>query len=541
VTDGVTTEAAMTVEPSTTDEGGRAVPPASGNSAVPDPVRRRLAPRIGRDPRSWLATGVIVLIAGALRVIGLAHPPGKIFDETYYATEGQELFDHGVEWRPEDNRGDFVVHPPLGKWIIGTGEWLFGRNGHGGWLSHGEFGWRIAAAVFGTLSVLILIRVGRRLFGSTVLGCMAGLLLALDGMHFVLSRSALLDIFLMTFILAAFACLLLDRDQRRARWLAALEAGYDPARPSATGRPKLGVPWWRLAAAVMIGCAGAVKWSALWHFAAFIVLIVAWEVRARRAASVRHPWRDTFLDELGWMVAFVAIALGVYLASWTGWFLSDTGWDRHYLANELHRRELPVIGALQNLWHYHQQALAFHDGLHEKHRYQSWPWQWLLLGRPVAFYYSGDGSCGAASCSSEVLLLGTPVLWWSFLPALAGLTWFGVTRRDWRAGAIALGAAAGIVPWFWYEIKDRTMFSFYALPSLPFLILAVVYVLGAIIGPAPSRAGPMSDRRLFGTVFAAVYVVLVALCFAYFYPIYTGKVITYAQWTARMWLGGRWI
>jgi hypothetical protein len=29
--------------------------------------------------------------------------------------------------------------------------------------------------------------------------------------------------------------------------------------------------------------------------------------------------------------------------------------------------------------------------------------------------------------------------------------------------------------------------------------------------------------------------------FAYFYPIYVGKVIPYAQWMARMWLGSRWI
>jgi dolichyl-phosphate-mannose-protein mannosyltransferase len=540
LTDGGSTDISVNFEPSASDAGG-STSPASDGSRVPEEVRRRLSPRTGRDLKSWYATGVVVLIAAALRLIGLAHPPGKIFDETYYATEGQELFDHGVEWRPEDHRGDFVVHPPLGKWIIGVGEWFFGRNGHGGWLTHGEFGWRISAAVFGTLSVLLLIRIARRLFGSTILGCAAGLLMALDGMHFVLSRSALLDIFLMTFILAAFGCLVLDRDQRRARWLAAMEAGLDPTRRGSAGRPKLGVPWWRLAAAVMIGCAAAVKWSALWHFLLFVVLIIVWEIAVRRAAGARRPWRDALLDELGWVAAFVGIAVVVYLASWTGWFVTDTGWDRHYLANQLHQRELPVIGALQNLWEYHKQALQFHEGLHDKHRYQSWPWQWLLLGRPVAFYYNGDGSCGAASCSSEVLLLGTPVLWWSFLPALAGLTWFGASRRDWRAAAIGLGAAAGIVPWFWYEIKDRTMFFFYALPSLPFLVLAVVYVLGAIIGPAQPRGAPVSDRRLFGTIFAGVYVGLVALCFAYFYPIYVGKVITYAQWSARMWLGGRWI
>ena len=37
------------------------------------------------------------------------------FDEVYYATEAQELLRYGYE----DNRGYmFIVHPPLGKWLI---------------------------------------------------------------------------------------------------------------------------------------------------------------------------------------------------------------------------------------------------------------------------------------------------------------------------------------------------------------------------------------------------------------------------------------
>ena len=50
-------------------------------------------------------------------------------------------------------------------------------------------------------------------------------------MEFVLSRTALLDIFLMFFILAAFGCLVMDRDQRRRRWLRAMEDGLDPTGP----------------------------------------------------------------------------------------------------------------------------------------------------------------------------------------------------------------------------------------------------------------------------------------------------------------------
>ena len=85
----------------------------------------------------------MVAIAGVLRFVDLTHPPGKIFDEIYYATEGHDLFTHGVEWNAASNTGDFVVHPPLGKWIIGLGDWLFENN---------SFGWRFMPAVFGTLA-----------------------------------------------------------------------------------------------------------------------------------------------------------------------------------------------------------------------------------------------------------------------------------------------------------------------------------------------------------------------------------------------------
>jgi dolichyl-phosphate-mannose--protein O-mannosyl transferase len=101
-----------------------------------------------------------------------------------------------------------------------------------------------------------------------------------------------------------------------------------------------------------------------------------------------------------------------------------------------------------------------------------------------------------------------------------------------------------MLPWFYYAVADgRTMFSFYVLPALPFLVLAVVYVLGAIMTPPGGMAtGPArSDRQLIGVIVVSAYVVMVALCFLYFYPVFVGKAIPYPAWQARMWLGGRWI
>ncbi|SCG41070.1 dolichyl-phosphate-mannose--protein mannosyltransferase [Micromonospora halophytica] len=538
-------------------------PPTGGDGGIPAVVRRRLATVEARlDVNSWLATAAVVVIAAVLRLLDLSRPAGKIFDEIYYARDGYGLIDKGVEWNYKDNGPSYVVHPPLGKWLIGLGEWAFGYAdaehnitvpGHL-MTTAPEFGWRISAAVAGILSVLMLTRIARRMFRSTTLGCAAGLLLALDGFHLVLSRTALLDIFLLLFVLAAFGALVLDRDSRRRRWARALEGGLDPTAVGPAGRPAGGWrtwPWWRLAAGVLLGCAVAVKWSALYFVPAFGLLALLWEVGVRRSAGVRRPWRDALLDELPWLVLAGVIMVVTYVATWSGWLLGDDGYYRlaERYPNTPGLSDTPVIGALNNLFQYHKAAFDFHTGLETPHKYQSWPWQWLLLGRPVAFYWSNSGGCGAASCASEILLLGTPLLWWSFLPALAALVWLGIARRDWRAGAILLSLAAGLLPWFWFALDGRTMFSFYAAPALPFLVLAVVYVLGAIATPstpegtaeAPADPGRSADRRLVGGVIVGAYVLLVALCFAYFHPIFVGNSLPYEDWSGRMWLDGRWI
>jgi hypothetical protein len=99
------------------------------------------------------------------------------------------------------------VHPDGGKWLIAAGEQIFGMT---------PFGWRVSAAIAGALTVLILCRLVRRMTGSTLLGCVAGLLLATDGLHLVVSRLALLDIFVGLWVVCAVACLVADRDWARA-------------------------------------------------------------------------------------------------------------------------------------------------------------------------------------------------------------------------------------------------------------------------------------------------------------------------------------
>ena len=151
------------------------------------------------------------------------------------------------------------MQPEMGKLLIAAGEWLFGLN---------SFGWRFASAVFGSLAILLMCRIARRMTRSTLLGCVAGLLMSLDGLEFVLSRTGILDIFLMFFVLAAFGCM-------RHR------PGHLPRRAGRTGSPagaggpagpRLGIRRWRVAAGIFLGLAVATKWDAVWYIVGFAAL-----------------------------------------------------------------------------------------------------------------------------------------------------------------------------------------------------------------------------------------------------------------------------
>ncbi|MGW0884465.1 dolichyl-phosphate-mannose--protein mannosyltransferase [Streptomyces sp. NPDC002671] len=545
--------------------------PAEGAPA--GDVRERLVPPYAEPSRRlWQALGVppalggrftrwsgwggpllVTLMAGLMRFYNLGSPRAVIFDETYYAKDAWALVHRGYEVNWDKNANDlvlqthghlaipsdaaYVVHPPVGKYMIGLGELMFGFN---------PFGWRFMTALLGTLSVLLLCRIGRRMFRSTFLGCLAGALMAVDGLHFVMSRTSLLDGVLMFFVLAAFGCLVIDRDRSREKLAAALPVAPDGrVRPDAHVGNTFRFGWrpWRWAAGLMLGLAIGTKWNGLYILAAFCLMAVLWDVGARKVAGARHPYLAVLKYDTGiTFLATVPVAIGVYLLSWTGWILSPAdgtgGYYRNWAATDGKGGNWTFLPDwLRSLWHYEHEVYKFHVGLTSPHTYQSNPWSWIVLGRPVSYFYEspapGTDGCPANAgekCAREVLAIGTPLLWWAACLAILYVLWRWAFRRDWRAGAIACGIAAGYLPWFMYQ--ERTIFLFYAVVFVPFLCLAVAMMIGAIIGPA----GSGETRRVIGASTAGVLVLLIAWNFIYFWPLYTGTAIPIDSWRSRMWL-----
>jgi dolichyl-phosphate-mannose-protein mannosyltransferase len=522
-------------------------------------VRRLVAETAGSGTISgsafwgWAGPLLVMLFGGFIRFYRLSQPHAVVFDETYYVPDANSILRHGVELNHVKNvnqlllqgnpnfllkTGEVVAHPPLGKIMMAVGQWTFGLT---------PFGWRFTVCLIGTVSILMTARIARRMTGSTLLGCIAGLLLALDGLELVLSRTAILDVLLMFWVLAAFGLLVLDREKTIARLQAAALAGV-----GGEDGPHLGIRWLRVGAGLCLGAACATKWNGLWYLLAFGALAIVWDLGARRAAGYSRWLPGGLRSEAKWLpLWFVAVPFVVYTASWTGWFVNPNGYDRNWAAQ--HGNHTPIWATIDSWYQYNHWMFQFGVGLSAGQPYRSNPLGWLVLARPISFYWCAPGVQGCTGfktgTASEVLAIGTPAIWWAgtlallfclgwWLKGLIGdLVFSRPVQRDWRAGVVLLGVCAGWLPWIWYAWHDnRTEFYYYAVVFDPFLVIAITLCLGLIIGPAQAAPG----RRAIGAVASGGYLLAALLNLAYLYPILTAEVIPYTSWLSRMWFH-RWI
>lgn len=513
---------------------------------------------------------MLLVIAGGLRFSRLDFPNKPIFDETYYAKDAclytgasQKACD-----APQATEQSYV-HPPLGKWLIAGGIKIFGYN---------SFGWRSAAALFGTLLVLLVYALARKLFRDRWIAAVAGFLVATDFLLIVQSRVAMLDIFLTFFIVLGFLFLAFDRE----RILLMREHLMLPFHGPAPMRE----PEWRVLAGAALGMALATKWSAVWAIVAAIALTIAWSfglAKQRQDDDGAFLGADPFFvrELAGTFLSFVAVPLVVYLFSYATWFAS-------------HGPSLTEFFKLQ------KQMLEFHSTLTAKHAYQSEALTWPLILRPVAYYWEGE------PLARHILAFANPGTWWAAIPA--GIWLLVRSYRRWRPerfvivgwlvqyGAwvaltapilsshldeiLFLGYLLVAMPWIVYHFMKTyrkmrfwstreigvyaaylfiglvgipltllylplplgttrpAIFFFYMTPIVPFMMIGLAATLGSIRDIA-SRSSDYEINRVF-RVLPALYLAGVTALVVYFIPVVMALGLTYSAWTHRMWFNS-WI
>lgn len=403
---------------------------------------------------------VITVVALTLRAWRITEPRQYIFDEVYYPKYAAEYLAGGAP---------FDAHPPAGRLLVTAGVALFGNH---------PFGWRVMPLLFGTLAIPLAYLVAWQLFESRRAGLIAALLIALDGMLFVYARTGLIDTFLVFFTLLALSLALAAR------------------RLTQKGNERLAALAW-IASGATVGVAASVKWVGLgiWPIIASIALLTIFKATKKRLVK-----RVAML-----MVSLVAIPVIVYGL----FFMLEPG-------------KQPVIWQDIKNWHTH--TWSYHVNLKETRTYNSRPWQWPLMTKPIHFWNEEKNGTKHA-----IIALGNPIIWWGGTFAVAGsIGWFAIQLlRHRRKAKLPFGPVVAtasflvlLLPWFFIK---RGLFIFHYLSAFAFAVLMASYWLSRMW------------ERPAGRRLAIIILTLAGITFIYFYPILSALPISRDGFKNRMW------
>lgn len=308
--------------------------------------------------RSWGDRfGIVALMALAAitRLWNLGYPNKLVFDETYYVKDAYTLwrFGHELAWKSGNsdtfslngftNTPEFVVHAPLGKWIIGFGMQVFGAEN--------PVGWRIMPALAGIAAVWLIYLIAKLLFSSKRWALVPAFLLTIDGQAIVVSRTAILDGLVACFVLAGFYLLLRAlRSEEPNRWL--------------------------LWMTVLLGFGAGVKWTS----AIFLAIFLAFYAFSKR------NWRVLLLGP---------VAAIPYLLTWTGWFVSR-GWG--YRSNAVLES---FLGYQQQMYHFHSTLYSYHP-----YQASSATWLLMLRPTSFFYEGTSDVASAITPIGNPVLWFG---------------------------------------------------------------------------------------------------------------------------------------
>lgn len=367
----------------------------------------------------------------------------------------------------------FDAHPPLGKYLIAIGIRFFGFT---------PLGYRAVDALFGIGLVLLVYRLSRALFRNRKIAFLAGVFAALDGLLLVESRAGLINIFAVCFALAAYDLFLRST----------LQADNRPHRSSLFG------------AGVCAGAAAAVKWVGAASLGVLWVLVLAARLHHRFTGGRWTAALASRFDRIhagsmaGYLLHLFLVPVLVYSVSFIPHLLQNPEFD----FVELHR-----------------QMFGYHSHLQEGHHYASPWWSWPLVLRPVSYFWQVDAASGQAT---SILNIGNPVLWWLALPALVFALWQALRRRTFGLLFVLLAYAAHYFP---FVLISRATFSYHYMGALPFAIIAVAQ---AMID--------LWERGGWRRELAAISVLAILACAAYFLPLWLGLPLPAGAFYQRMWL-----
>ena len=518
-------------------------------------------------PWFWIGMAAVFALSVYLRFWGLSRFNTLVFDEVYYAKFANDYLTHTQF---------FNAHPPLSQYLIAIAMWIGSHIPIGGdtvniltgsWRSTWSYRW--LNALTGSFIPLVVAGIAYQLSHRRSYALIAAIFAAADGLFLVESRYALNNVYLVILGLLG-------------QWFLLLALQHN-------GRKR---QFWLVGAGIGFGASAAIKWNGLWFLlGAYLIWIAAWALqwmqflpgqgdkgtrgqgdkgaeeqnaaRGSRGES-KNPttsvvssrqsrpthWLPhtpqhsplenlTQLNLLSILFYLGVIPVLVYSISWIP-----------------HLQIVPQPG----FWEMQKQILEYHQRIGsgaKVHPYCSAWYTWLLMLRPVAYFYKTSHSLSepvpivapplpaeSAKVIYDVHAMGNPLLWWFSTAAIAFLflrlvksfvqrgALFEKTRETkkselpitntWIALYLILNWLANLLPWI---RVTRCTFIYHYMGSSVFAALALAWLVDHWL-----RSLHLSLRMLGVT---AIFLVLLALVF--WMPLYLGLPLSPESYKMRLW------
>lgn len=366
------------------------------------------------------------------------------FDENHYVPAAIEW----LHWAPTKN----LEHPPFGKLLISAGISIFGDN---------PLGWRIMPLLAGILSVLLCFGIANKIYRNVVLAFNVALFSLFNFWFFVQSRIAMLDIFLVLFLLLGFYFYLMSQE------------------PDCRNKK-----YFNVLSALSFGFAMAVKWSALFVYLPFFLYysFVQFKFSKNTGYKINKAIQDILL--------FGFYSLASYYITFLPYLFVSTNYKTTFWDLFIHR-QLEIFKL--------QKAVVL------PHNYNS-PWyQWPFMVRPTwyEFFKLED-----QNSFKGIVLLGNPFQ--MIIGAIAVLA--GVFRWEKLKPIGKVMLIFFLCSWLGWPLTSRKVsFFYYFLPSAIFYSFLIPFALLTYVNEKRTN-------QIMG-VFVAISIAF----FVYFYPILSGE------------------
>jgi 4-amino-4-deoxy-L-arabinose transferase-like glycosyltransferase len=350
---------------------------------------------------------MFILLPLFLRLWGLADFPSYRGDEAMHVPTAKNYVERG-HLTPEN-----WYQPPLRHILLYGSMKIFGDN---------PYGWRMRNVLLGTFSVFILFLLGKELFHDQRIAYTAALLLSLDPLHMLFSRSTFGGIPALFFILICI---------------------YSTVRYIKGSIHSLFV------SGVFLGLALSMK---QYYIPALFTLIAFTIICKHRDGTLS---RSTVIHIL---LAFLVLPISVYILTFYAWL------GRGYTLPEFFQLQVNAYRAHQGLT-----VENFHSFL----AVSSSPWVWFVKPIIYGFQIKTEGIWG----QFHIFMNNWPV-WVLTVPSTLYVAYLMWRKKDRYVSLIFI---VFVLSYLQLLLLKRPLFLYSSIPLLPFALLIIAFTVVTVI------------------------------------------------------------